>query len=1534
MKPANLKNYSSLLLFAMMAGMLNFSQSGQAATDTWQGNASALFSGANWTGGNNPPLSADALVFGVAGTAGTALTADQAAAISYAGIIFNPGASAYTIGGANGITLTGNIVNNSTSLEMLNFPIAATAARTFTTTAGGGDITLGGNFTGTGAGITKTGSGRLSLSGVNSFTGAFAANAGQVSITANSTTSSAGFNSIGNTASTGVTVATSSGATLTWSGANGGNLGGATSASGALYNDGTFNITGTTANNCGTYLGNATTSYGYIRNTGTALVSGRVWVGQGSGALAVMDIAGGTFTVGGTNQNPAFQVSANSATTASSSGINVTAGTLVIGPTNVQTYAINTGNNNYTAINITGSGKITTAGGAGFNLVNTANANNVTTLSLANGGELDTQYMFNNSATPTSVINFNNGTLKATGTDGNGLIINNTAVYIYSGGATIDANGFNPKINVALLAPAGNGVTSIALGGTTTGYIGAPLVKFSGGGGKGASAIATFDPASGTITGITVTAPGSGYTSAPTVTLLGGNGGTTGSAAGTATATVSIGAVSSGGLTKIGNGTLILTNANTYTGNTVVNAGTLMLTNSGSLASSSIIVSNGAVFDVSSISFTLGGSQSLLGIGTNNGSVSTASGSKIYANAGVAYGTNTFNNNLTLVSGASVYFNLGTVYNGANDLINVAGSLVDNGSVQISAPSTSVNLDTNQDYVLMISAGLSGTISPTPLWGVKPLNWRNFSVVQNGNNVQLHYTASTPPVAIGSASPATVTRNQSTLISVTVTPGSGTVDPNTGVALDVSSLGLSSPVYLVLSGTPNVYTNTITIPATTSPGNFTLNALVTDSTPLTGSANISLTVVVTNQFWNGAGANNLSDNNTNWSSGHAPGYVGDGVTFAGAVNTSADLDQNYTVTGVTFNTNAASFTISTAESTTLTLTNGSGVVNNSTNAQTLNVPVVLSTAQTFNAASGNINVAGSISGTGGLTKAGNGSLTLSGNNTFSGVAIISAGMAILSGNNTLGNVEATNGLLKVTAGTSDIASTSGNTFVDQVGSLEVDSNATVNISGNTAWFPIGNTVGTTSTVTVAGGTLSIANGFNTALGRIGYGVLTINSGTFSSTDTHNIGLVIGDQTTAQGGTVNLNGGDLLANKIVSNNGTNYFYFNGGTLSPTVSSASWWTNFTKLSAQVRNGGAVIDDTGLSVTIGQNLVHSAVGGDNALDGGLIKNGAGTLTLAGTNTYTGNTTISNGTLALATSGSIISTNINVISGAYFDVSALASYTLNSGQNLEGSGQVTVAQNGLVAAASGSAIYPGTDGTIGNLTINGGLTLNSGATANFDLDTTYNGANDQIAVSGTLTLNGNSIHIKAPSTSASLDTTADYLLITASSSIAGSFSSTPVWDVKPVNWANYTVVTSGSQVTLHYSTLTPPTGSGVAIPSTAVHNQNVLISVTVTNGSGTVDPNTGVVLNASTIGGSSAVDLVLCQHDLQHGSCLHQHHHRSGQCGGGKLHVDGDDHRQQRPDWHGQHFTRREHHGSVERRRQRSKLEHQPELGERRVS
>ena len=116
------------------------------------------FSGLNWTVGNSPPLTGDSLVFGAAGSAGASSLPTRQ--YPFAGITFQSGAPAYTIGGANGITLTGNIANSSTSLETLNFPISIGAVRTITMTTGGGNVTLGGNISGTSGGLTTAGTGR------------------------------------------------------------------------------------------------------------------------------------------------------------------------------------------------------------------------------------------------------------------------------------------------------------------------------------------------------------------------------------------------------------------------------------------------------------------------------------------------------------------------------------------------------------------------------------------------------------------------------------------------------------------------------------------------------------------------------------------------------------------------------------------------------------------------------------------------------------------------------------------------------------------------------------------------------------------------------------------------------------------------------------------------------------------------------------------------------------------------------------------------------------------------------------------------------------------------------------------------------------------------------------------------------------------------------------------------------------------------------------------------------------------------------
>jgi autotransporter-associated beta strand protein len=76
------------------------------------------------------------------------------------------------------------------------------------------------------------------------------------------------------------------------------------------------------------------------------------------------------------------------------------------------------------------------------------------------------------------------------------------------------------------------------------------------------------------------------------------------------------------------------------------------------------------------------------------------------------------------------------------------------------------------------------------------------------------------------------------------------------------------------------------------------------------------------------------------------------------------------------------------------------------------------------------------------------------------------------------------------------------------------------------------------------------------------------------------------------------------------------------------------------------------------------------------GITKSGSSTLTLSAANSYTGATTVNEGTLILGASASINnSSQLSIAAGATFDVSALADYTLSSNTTLISAGAATAA-------------------------------------------------------------------------------------------------------------------------------------------------------------------------------------------------------------------------------------------------------------------
>ena len=383
---------------------------------------------------------------------------------------------------------------------------------------------------------------------------------------------------------------------------------------------------------------------------------------------------------------------------------------------------------------ISSRGECTIAGGtniagiAGNHYVyfnHVAGGTSVNTLNL-NGGLLEAKAMYKENSGGMSVVNFNGGTFQASvsGTmmgpgvvAGSGFTNALDAAYVQSGGAVFDTQGFTVTNAQNLLAPTGYGVTAIPLANLISGYIGAPIVQLSGGGGTGATAVALMDFSGGivgSVTGIVVTSAGSGYSSQPSVTLISG-----GIASTNLAAPATIGAVSSGGLVKLGSGTLCLSGANTFSGDTAIPVGTLVVGNALALQNSTLNYTIGTVkFDAGATAYTFGGLAGTQNIGlTNtagtaltltvggNGHNTTYSGTLSKTGASlVKVGSGT----LTL-SGANTYDGVTTVSNG---ILNVNGSVA--GSVTVvsggglSGTGTVSAVTVNSNATLRLTVGANG----------------------------------------------------------------------------------------------------------------------------------------------------------------------------------------------------------------------------------------------------------------------------------------------------------------------------------------------------------------------------------------------------------------------------------------------------------------------------------------------------------------------------------------------------------------------------------------------------------------------------------------------------------------------------------------------------------------------------------------------------------------------------------------------------------------------------------------------------------
>jgi autotransporter-associated beta strand protein len=160
------------------------------------------------------------------------------------------------------------------------------------------------------------------------------------------------------------------------------------------------------------------------------------------------------------------------------------------------------------------------------------------------------------------------------------------------------------------------------------------------------------------------------------------------------------------------------------------------------------------------------------------------------------------------------------------------------------------------------------------------------------------------------------------------------------------------------------------------------------------STAVTLTDVTTAVVWSGNGANGLWTTNTNWVGNIAP-VTGNDVVFAGTNTTPITNNTNtagMAFGSLTFDATAGAFTLSGNQ-----ITLGSSLTNNSTTTQIITMPIDITAARTIDTASGNIDLNAIVSGSGGITKAGSNTLTLSAANNYTGTTTVNAGNLLLRG---------------------------------------------------------------------------------------------------------------------------------------------------------------------------------------------------------------------------------------------------------------------------------------------------------------------------------------------------------------------------------------------------------------------------------------------------------------------------------------------------------------------------------------------------------
>ena len=752
---------------------------------------------------------------------------------------------------------------------------------------------------------------------------------------------------------------------------------------------------------------------------------------------------------------------------------------------------------------------------------------------------------------------------------------------------------------------------------------------------------------------------------------------------------------------KSGNGTLTITGDSTYTGSTTINAGIMQIT-SGSLGNTAItVVSNStlAVKPGSAATISIGSTATAaagasLNLGTNtfdmtDGAISTCNlqqGSS-FASAG-----------LTVSGGATLKFNLG---DSSSDQLSVTKAASVGGNINVVLNTSTASSWTGSPTFTLITAasGLDGGV-----WSVTPA-----TVIVNGTTYTLTPVVSATAVSV-TATPAgggSITATPK-IFPATVSAIYGTNSSTTSVSVSGSGLTAditaTSPFGLEVSSDGSTFGSTATFTQSGGSASGTLYARLKNNAPVGSynSQNVSLSspgVNSTNAVTTASGntvtpkaltivsatAQNKSyDGNTtavvtgtlDTDEAFGAGTSNDGKPYTGDIVTaSAPGAFANAGPGTAISVTAGTFILSGSSAGNYTVTQPTGLSLSADIAEPIRIS---KNSANVSLDSGGSWVGGVVPGATNLAVWDDQFGTLTQDPSFS------AGMTFLGiiCSNNMGTNFTIFGSPSVTIGVLGIdMSIANHNFAIQAQPVALNASQTWDVNtGQTltlqnCTFNWGtNTLAINSTA--GGGTVILPSALS-GIGNwsIGPGAtLKFAFASFPSNTT----------TISSGGVIDVNGNSPTATTTINLNGTGIS--SGGALV--------------------NGGGIASLSGPTLNLqtassigGVGNIYLAKGVTGASGAGLNKVGGGALTLAGTNTYSGATTISTGTLNTTTAST----------GA-------GSYTNNAtlGVSIAGAGQ-SLKMSSLTLGASTLNFTLGTNNpTAPVITNTGALTLNGTVTVN----------------------------------------------------------------------------------------------------------------------------------------------------------------------------------------------------------------------------